>query len=110
MRKSVALTITVCAMAMMASAGTAQSGQLSIKNFDNRPQSLITPIIKGSHCQYCCVQETGPICCKCTQWCDIDCGDIVVKNLSGMNVYMNKKTGKPVQLKGMSTPTAPSRQ
>jgi hypothetical protein len=106
MRKSIALAISICAMLMTASGGTAQSGQLSIKNFDNRPQSLITPIIKGTHCQICCVKQDS----TCTKWCDIDCGDIVVKNLSGMSVYMNKKTGKPVWLKGMRAPTAPSRQ
>jgi hypothetical protein len=106
MRRSVKLTISVCAMLMMASGGTAQSGQLSIKNFDNRPQSLITPIIKGTHCQICCVKQDS----KCTQWCDIDCDKIVVRNLSGMNVYVNKNTGKPVELKGMGVPAAPSRQ
>ena len=82
MRKSVALTISVCAMLMTASGGTAQSGQLSIKNFDNRPQSLITPIIKGTHCQICCVRVDF----TCTKWCDIRCDDIVVKNLSGTSV------------------------
>ena len=106
MGKSVKLTISVCAMLVIASGGTAHSGPLSIKNFGNRPQSLITPIIKGKHCEVCCVKQDN----KCTQWCTIDCDKIIVKNLSGNSVYIDKTTGKPVWLKGMRAPVAPSRQ
>ena len=114
MGKNVALAISICAvMLVIASGGTAHSGQLSIKNFGNRPQSLITPIIAGSHCYICTVSScSGPdgLDCRCTQWDEVPCGDIIVKNISGKSVYVNRKTGKRVWLKGMRAPVAPSRQ
>jgi hypothetical protein len=113
MHKNVALAISICAVMLATSRGTAYSSQLSIKKFDNRPQSLITPIIAGNHC-YICTQYgcTGPdlSTCKCDKWEEVPCGDIIVKNISGKSVYLNRKTGKRVWLKGMRAPAAPSRQ
>jgi hypothetical protein len=113
MRKSTALAVGLFAMLMTASGGTAQSEPLSIKNFDNRPYSLITPIVEGTHCYVCVVRTcTGPDLsrCTCEKWEEVSCGDIIVKNVAGASAYVDRKTGKPVWLKGMRAPTAPSKK
>lgn len=108
MRKDVsfATAVAISAATLLLASGTAQSDQLLIEKFENRPQSLITPIIEGKHCYICVVREDS----KCTKWEEISCGDIIIKNVAGASVYVNKKTGKRVWLKGMSAPAAPSRQ
>lgn len=80
-----------CALLVLASGGPAHAGQPLLGNFVFRPAPLITPIIEGKHCQFCCVKEDS----KCTKWCDIDCGDIIVRN----NVFIDKSTGKAIQLR-----------
>jgi hypothetical protein len=107
MHKNVALAISICAAMLAASGGPAQSGPLSIKKFDNRPSSLITPVIEGKQCLICTNYScTGPdlSTCRCEKWEEVPCGDIVVKNMSGKGVYVNRTTGKPVWMKGMRAP------
>ena len=59
MHKNVALAISICAAMLVTSGGTAQSGPLSMRKHDNRPQSLVTPVIEGKQCFICTVTSCG---------------------------------------------------
>lgn len=101
MRRSLRWGIGICAAVLMiTSGGTAQASQPWIISFDG-PHSIVTPLVAGKHCYVCCVKQDN----TCTKWCEIWCDDIIVKNLSGKSVYVDRRTGKPVWLKGTSPPS-----
>jgi len=90
MRRSLTLGASICTILIAFGGAATSAGPAFIKDID-RSQSLITKVIAGTDCAYCCEFRNE----ACQKWCRIACKDVVV--ISG--VATNSKTGKTIQFK-----------